>query len=855
MASLLSASFNPDLSKPETDLAEWTSKIKALQKQVDADEEAEQKRLEDEIVAARQARLRRRSGMDTESRFNSLEICMSPTNLHGIRHEIDTCNLANDKEDLNLPISAKDNHSDNSGVERQLDRDTALRKLMGTNNVHNPDKISAPVRSATEKPGSTSLAAFIGGRASGPRLNRHAPQQDAHDPTQFVHPDTSHPHPVFGRGGIAMPGMATKKGSNVHGSNAGSESSERYRPSLASKPKSPSLPTVNVSSKIETSNLSSVDISRRSFTGPSKVAERYNAKVEESPVHLGTEIPQPNRPSFRTTKSTSSAPSTPTKKDTGQKQESYSRDSKNSNRFADRPLSNVPIPTSGSPPVSVSTAFSAAGPLKAGYSNKPDTPISTINPTPKSTSPFFGAQSSVKPLTAQTDSPERARNTPLRKLMETNNIHNPDKAAAQASRKSEASSLAAFIGGRATGPRLNRHAPQQDIHDPTQFVQPDLSAPHPIFGKGGIAMPGMVTKPSSSHNSVVVESSFSTAVKSTLPSGHSRNEKAGGRERTTSASSPKELESVSISHSARGGTSSSSPSVNRRPSPTKESGARSSTRDRTTSTPSYHSIRTSHELSRSSVSPTPSSRSSNSTLGLAQPIRHDTKVPSTLPQIPPTYMPSPAFQKPLSQKDPTPSISRLQGRGFVQSMVKVSAELETSFPITPSPGKPRPASGRKNAVLDRWQPSMQADTSPTRPTSSYPDVMRRSTTLNTMNTTSDNVNVSTHATGSSRTLKSVSSLPSLAKAATPKEIDPPSTEPTRVDESLVHDKPPGLGSASTMVVIKPSKSFSDLDQMPRLDELGMKHDPTNYSRQDKGSHFSPHSENATSSRKPLIHVR
>jgi hypothetical protein len=51
-----------DLPKPETGLAEWTSKIKALQRQVDADEEAEQKRLEEEIASARRARLRRSQG-------------------------------------------------------------------------------------------------------------------------------------------------------------------------------------------------------------------------------------------------------------------------------------------------------------------------------------------------------------------------------------------------------------------------------------------------------------------------------------------------------------------------------------------------------------------------------------------------------------------------------------------------------------------------------------------------------------------------------------------------------------------------------------------------------------------------
>ena len=743
--------------------------------------------------------------------------------------KFDTYNLADNREDLNLHNSAKDNapdYSDNPVVERQIDKDTKLRKLMGTNNVYDPDKFSAPVRPATEKPGSTSLAAFIGGRASGPRLNRHAPQQDAHDPTQFVQPDTSHPHPVFGRGGIAMPGMADKRSSNVQGSNAGSESSERYRPS--SKPKD------------ETSKINFVDTSPRSFTGPSKVAEKYVTKVDE---HLVTETPQPNHASFRTTKATSSTPFT--RRDAAQKEGSYSHNSDSSNELADRFLSKIPSPSSGLPPVSVSTAFS--GPRKAGSSTKPDTYISTKAATPTSTSPDVRAQSSVKPPTTRTDSSER---TSLRKLMEINNIYNPDKTAAQASQKSEVSSLAAFIGGRATGPRLNHHAPQQDVHDPTQFVQPDLSAPHPIFGKGGIAMPGMVIKPSSSHV-VDVESSFSTVTTST--SNQSRYEKAGSRERTTSPSSSKELESLSISQSAQRGTSSfsSSPSVNRRLFPAKELGTRTSTRDRTISTPSYSDgIRTSHELSRSSASPTPS-RSSNSALSLAQPIRSEVKMPAISPQIPSTYMPSPAFQKPMTQKDPTPSISRLQGRGFVQSMVKVSAELETSSPTTPSPGQSRPSSARKN-VLDRWQPSMQADTSPTRPTSSYPDVIRRSTTLNTK---SDSLSVSMHGTGSSRTLKSVSSLPSLVKTATPKEIDPPSPEPGRLEESLVHDKPPGLGSASTMVVIEPSNLFGDLNQMPRPDELGMKHDPTIFSKQDKGSHFSPRSEKATSSRKPLIHVR
>lgn len=60
-------------SKPESGLAEWTSKIKALQRQVDEDEEAEHRRLEEEITASRLARLRRSTG----SRANSVDLCES----------------------------------------------------------------------------------------------------------------------------------------------------------------------------------------------------------------------------------------------------------------------------------------------------------------------------------------------------------------------------------------------------------------------------------------------------------------------------------------------------------------------------------------------------------------------------------------------------------------------------------------------------------------------------------------------------------------------------------------------------------------------------------------------------------
>jgi len=43
----------------DSSLADWANKIRTLQRQVDADEEAEQRRLEEEIVRARLARQRR----------------------------------------------------------------------------------------------------------------------------------------------------------------------------------------------------------------------------------------------------------------------------------------------------------------------------------------------------------------------------------------------------------------------------------------------------------------------------------------------------------------------------------------------------------------------------------------------------------------------------------------------------------------------------------------------------------------------------------------------------------------------------------------------------------------------------
>ncbi|KAH9910540.1 uncharacterized protein B0H18DRAFT_1129871 [Fomitopsis serialis] len=165
-------------SKPETGLAEWTSKIKELQRQVDQDEETEHKRLEEEIRASRMARLRR-SG------------------------QIGSVDLS--KSDLSSVASSPAPDSPASPAGRQQGQEDALRRLTGEARPSTTE----PVKSVSSK-APMSLAEFMGGRATGPRLTRHAPQQDAHDPTQFEQRtlrNITTPHPVFGRGGVAMPGM------------------------------------------------------------------------------------------------------------------------------------------------------------------------------------------------------------------------------------------------------------------------------------------------------------------------------------------------------------------------------------------------------------------------------------------------------------------------------------------------------------------------------------------------------------------------------------------------------------------------------------------------------------------------
>lgn len=168
----------------EPGLAEWAQKIRALQRQVDADEEEEHKKLEQEINASRLARVRRSAGYSRVSLDPAAAI-----------------------PDILSPISQHSSAFENEGPSTDTNRGRAetLQKLVGK-----PSPLSsASLPTATPM----SLATFIGGRATGPRLNKHPPQQDVTDPTLFEQRTTgssSVPHPLFGRGGKAMPGFTSR---------------------------------------------------------------------------------------------------------------------------------------------------------------------------------------------------------------------------------------------------------------------------------------------------------------------------------------------------------------------------------------------------------------------------------------------------------------------------------------------------------------------------------------------------------------------------------------------------------------------------------------------------------------------
>jgi hypothetical protein len=481
-------------------------------------------------------------------------------------------------------------------------------------------------------------------------------------------------------------------------------------------------------------------------------------------------------------------------------------------------------------------------------------------------------------------------------------------------------SLAEFMGGRATGPRLNKHAPQQDAHDPTQFLQrTHISAPHPVFGKGGVAMPGMAAKgkvstsniSSSNQRSEEAGQSFSpfsrvsdtsvtpTVVEPSISPSVVPPQETGRRERTTStpagSSSYRDTTNAdsqevirNLDRSRRPASRSSIPST-----PTKPYSVRSKTPETRPKTPDTrpktpqgraNGTAIPSTSSASAVAPPPvmhrqqslpfgsttPRKSPITTPSLARPIRPDPRPSPQGPQIPLSQNPSPAFLRTTSQKDPTPSLSRLQGRGFVQSMVKVSSQIENmstgSVPrsgFSPSNEKTRPTTPRKSSVLERW-PAASLNNAVSPPVSpNYPSASgTRTSIVPPVSPAPPSVYPKPQKpVETTKPLKTSSSFPSIPST----EGNAPARQPLKrksITNIMPPEGTPGLGSASTLIsYVKTTKTGDDptpsLAPEPSadVDELGVR--TSNVGAMHERSARKPvtASELPAPSGKPLSHVR
>ena len=304
-------------------------------------------------------------------------------------------------------------------------------------------------------------------------------------------------------------------------------------------------------------------------------------------------------------------------------------------------------------------------------------------------------------------------------------------------------------------------------------------------------------------------------------------QKSGVRERTLSTpvpSTPKSSENAPISSKLETGTS----KVGQRPA--------SSTKDRL-STPSQPTISsrgmserpvTPREPSSSAIAPVSPNKSSITTPSLARAILPEPRSSLQIPFIPNNTVPSPAFQKSPPPKDFTPSISRLQGRGFVQNMVRASIQLENASKSFPSPSASRPSSARKSSVF--WQTNVNPS-SPAPVTISCPTTPPRkaySETSVKFETRQSHIPTLVSTTPPplpSRTLIPKASHPHLhPDLLSPQE--PLSPRRAKLAEQMLPPEGgPNFGSATTMVVYKP-KTPEPLAANPPsvVDELGVKHD-------------------------------
>lgn len=772
-------------------------------------------------------------------------------------------------------------------MDRMNSREEAVRKLLGSKGVSSPTRnsIASPALPSAAQPtfqaqpitkpdAAISLAAFMGGRATGPRLNRHAPQQDAHDPTQFQQRGagrTDAPHPLFGRGGVALPGMTGKERSLPEPSSRDTWDRTRSVGALADN----------------TTSTSPSPIPRRTEVNITAPASK---SLEELRQKRGTSISSgaSDASDANTSYSYSSYSQTRT---TGpeavrQTQTSNVNSSSNSNgayRARDRGSSissstttttmrpkSPYSPTSPQPPPAslhvygrrdtLSRSASPNASITSGYSRgKSPEPSKPASRPASRSGTAYNYSPNPSPITtpavsqeAQPSAPPTAKSASQAALMNDRVSASQSNFQVQPSIKPEgAISLASFMGGRAAGPRLNRHAPQQDAHDPTQFEQPrnmSNSAPHPIFGRGGVAMPGMTTKEVVSEkyrNSEDRRGAKGVAARYEQMSSPTSTNVPATTTTTTTARRERTISTPAWRNSAPVQGDYTKHDYLRRPTSQANLRSTAAAPDAASPTPNPPRPYTPTQQTSSSLNP-PWSSPVVTTPSLARPIQPLPKyLPTTSPHIPASKNPSRAFLRPPPEKEPTPSLTRLKGRGFVQNMVQTSSQLQANvneFGASPPPSeRARP---RSSSVLDRWQnavsPSPTSSPAPG-PVSPKPMALRKTRTVDVPASFPDSPTSSGGSTkplAVTKPLKARASLPSIP------HTDPPPRPSSRASSSK-SDIPagmpprdaPGLGSSSTLIsYIKPNKTGDDPAPPPAR---GPEEGRVKGVREQKGSEPSP----------------
>lgn len=271
-------------------------------------------------------------------------------------------------------------------------------------------------------------------------------------------------------------------------------------------------------------------------------------------------------------------------------------------------------------------------------------------------------------------------------------------------------SLAAFIGGRATGPVLTKPAPQVNHYDADLFDLPKHDGPHPIFGKALI-------RPSQAQSNARPASLLSqpkTGVASSLVSNNASIPKPTPSMRTTSLA-----EAV--------GGQGSGPRLTKSHPVKEDSEVAGVSILQGRPLPGLTKTQLVPPVPPSSKPAIPSSSRPNPSTSLGS-IAVPSLARSTQPHVnispstavPESPAPAPAFLRPgPTTEELHPSLTKLQGRGFVVQRVKAVTPSKESPPSeTEGRTNDSPPNLRKRpSVLDRWQPALSSHT----PTSAIPE--------------------------------------------------------------------------------------------------------------------------------------